>query len=383
MVTTGTFSGLTAVATSGDVNVNSVSGTLAINYVTSVSQGAINLSAVGNISVATGGLGLLTGGVMTLNTTGGGIGNSTTAPLELRTPNPVPGLVDTLTATAQTNVYLEEVSGDLRLNSLSTGGSVWIDVPNGSVLNANTNSTTDLRTEMQLADGVWTDLGLTSTTGYQQKINTTLASFVGQQNTQYQTYWTDIMSGNTSGAGFQALAAIFGPGGTYAAQDPSYNPNVYYGAAAVISAPAYFTGNTVNAPVYFTAGGPVEDATVYFTAGSGPTPGTITRTDGGSWLTQGFAVGQSITVTGSALEFDRGDVVHDRRGDRQRHHLVGRRHDPERRGSRYRQHRRLDPDRYGRRVRRAGPRADDHRRRHRRRNDNHRIPERNRWPRNL
>ena len=140
-----------------------------------------------------------------------------------------PGLVDTITATAVGNVFLQQDTGNMEVNSISTtSGNVWLNVPNGSMLNANTNSTTDTRTEEQLIQGVWSDLGLTDATGYQQTLNTTLG-LVRQRGglRSIKTYWQDIMSGATSGAAFTQLQAIFGVGGTYAAQNPSYNPLVY------------------------------------------------------------------------------------------------------------------------------------------------------------
>jgi hypothetical protein len=222
--------------------------------------------------------GLVQGGAITLTASFGEIGDSTTAEIQIGTPQQSPGLVDTITATAAGNVFLQQDTGNMEVNSINTtGGNVWLNVPYGSMLNANTNSTTDTRTEEQLIQGVWSDLGLTDATGYQQTLNTTLASFASAQDAEYQAYWQDIMSGATSGAAFTQLQAIFGVGGTYAAQDPAYNPLVYNGSAALISAP------------------------VYFTAGTASTGGTITRTDGGSWIAQGFAIGQAITITGSTV----------------------------------------------------------------------------------
>ncbi|HET6237314.1 MAG TPA: hypothetical protein VFE41_20495 [Acetobacteraceae bacterium] len=228
--------------------------------------------------VPNGSSGLVQGGAITLTASFGEIGDSTTAEIQIGTPQQSPGLVDTITATAVGNVFLQQDTGNMEVNSISTTtGNVWLNVPFGSMLNANTNSTTDTRTEEQLIQGVFSDLGLTDATGYQQKLNTTLASFASAQDAEYQAYWQDIMSGATSGASFAQLQAIFGVGGTYAAQTPGYNPLVYNGSAALISAP------------------------VYFTAGTASTGGTITRTDGGSWIAQGFVIGQAITVTGSTV----------------------------------------------------------------------------------
>jgi hypothetical protein len=312
----GSTVGITAFARNGSVNLNAPSGSMYVNEVSAVTTstqvgnldvgrqtfvggGQVNLTAAGNI-LPTGYYqlnrnvavfldtytfvpesaygGLVLGGAMTLTATHGEIGDSTTAEIQIGTPQQSPGLVDTITATAVGNVFLQQDYGNMEVNSINTtSGNVWLNVPYGSMLNANTQSTTDTRTEEQLIQGVWSDLGLTDATGYQQTLNTTLASFASAQDAEYQTYWQDIMSGATTGASFAQLQAIFGVGGTYAAQDTGYNPLVYNGSAALISAP------------------------VYFTPGTASTGATITRTDGISWINQGFAIGQAITVTGSTV----------------------------------------------------------------------------------
>ena len=345
-----TSGGLTATVTSGDIYINQAQGDLALVSVTSQSQGTVNLVSQGGIIVAPGGIGQtqVSAGIINLTASGGGIGNSTTQPLLIDTPNPVGGLTDTFTGNAQANVYLQEKTGDLRLFSLTAGGDVWIDVPNGSLLNANTNTTTDARTEAQLAAGVWSDLGLTGA-GYTQKISDTLSSFVSQKDSDYETYWTyrhmqpdDGATYNSSfvvnltpaeytyyttvlgydaaaittlvnarTAEYHVLNATYGDGGTYQAQDPGFQPDVYQGTATLITAPAYFSGNTGAATAYFTSNDTAAQAyitgnsvnpPVYFTASIGAgntTPGTITRTDGGSWISDGFVVGDTVQVTGS------------------------------------------------------------------------------------
>ena len=159
--------GLNAFSQNGGIAVNAVTGDLPVQAVQSLSQGNINLSADGSVSVATNAaglrpgevLGLVQGGIIDLTSTNGGIGNSTTAPLIVNTPNPLPGLVDTVTATAETDVYLEErpviwrsIHGDHRRRCLDRRAD-------GSVVNANTSSTTNIQTETQLSAGVWSDLG--------------------------------------------------------------------------------------------------------------------------------------------------------------------------------------------------------------------------------
>ena len=313
---------LTAVTTSGNVYITQASGVMGINLVQSQSQGTVSLSAGGGLAVSAvaGSQGMVYGGVIVLNAGAGSIGNSTSKPLILSTPNPVPGLVDSVTANAQGSIYLQEATGDMRLYSAIAGGDVWINVPNGSLLNANTNSTPDTRTQAELIAGVWSQLGLTADTGYQTKVNNILASYVSQQDASYQTYWqyrlqqadggatydpsfsvtfsagqtaaytayykglgdSDAQAAaavttlqNAATATYHQLNAIWGVGGTYVAQNANYNPNVYQ-----------------------TTGSQIAE-NVYFNAGSGGAPGSIVRTSG-SWLADGFAVGQQILVTGSA-----------------------------------------------------------------------------------
>ena len=154
-----------------DISITEIAGDMAVDTVVSSSQGNVALTALdGAISVASSHAVQVSGGVITLNAGGGGIGNGTVTPLTLDTPNPVGGLVDRLTANAKADVYSKEFSGDLRLNSLNTTGAVWISVPNGSLLNASTDSTIDTRTQSQLEAGVWSQLSLTDSTGYRGKV---------------------------------------------------------------------------------------------------------------------------------------------------------------------------------------------------------------------
>ena len=71
----------------------------------------------------------------------------------------------------------------------SAVGDVYINVPHGSIINANTNVTVDTRTEAQLLSGVWSALSLTDATGYQQQVNAVISTYVSAQEESYQTYW--------------------------------------------------------------------------------------------------------------------------------------------------------------------------------------------------
>ena len=240
------------------------------------SLGDVTLVAPGSITTAQKSAaiwyeGLVSGGTLKLTATAGGIGNDTIHPLVLDTPLP-PGvkaeLNDTLTATAQSDVFLKVKSGDLRVKSITTGGDVWINVANGSLIDSNSVQVRDDRTYAQLKAGVWSSLQLTGATGYKDKVDTTIASFTSAKSQDYNTYWQfrkmQADGGAVFDAGFQvgltapetdyyvnvlgydapALAALvtsrtavyhtlnatYGVGGTYAASnDAAFIANTFNG----------------------------------------------------------------------------------------------------------------------------------------------------------
>ena len=268
---------LSATTTKGDVDLVQAIGNLPVDTVLSSSLGAVNLTANGGITVANkpgGGsyAGLVSGGAITLTASTGGIGNGTGTPLILDTPL-IPGqtapLSDRLTGIAHGDIFVQEKSGDLRVNTLaSTNGNVWVNVPTGSLIDANTNTVEDTRTEQELLAGVWKDLGLTAQSGYDAKVQATLDSYIASKTSDYQTYWTDrhmqadggatydsafqvTLSAaelayyqgtlgysassiqtlvNTRTAEYHTLNATYGVGGTYAAQSPGFNANSFDGA---------------------------------------------------------------------------------------------------------------------------------------------------------
>jgi hypothetical protein len=98
----------------------------------------------------------VSGGAINL-TAGAGIGTSTAHPLVVDTPL-APGatatLAQKLTATSHGDAFIQEKSGDLRLNTLNTNGhDAWISVPAGSLIDANNNQKRDDRTVAQLKAG--------------------------------------------------------------------------------------------------------------------------------------------------------------------------------------------------------------------------------------
>src|SRR2546426_11000480 len=94
----------------------------------SLSLGTVTLTSQGSMLLANGYEGLVSGGAINLSAQGA-VGNSTSHPLVVDSPGATDHAKDKLTLTAQTNVYLQEKSGDLGVNFIHTGGDVWINVP--------------------------------------------------------------------------------------------------------------------------------------------------------------------------------------------------------------------------------------------------------------
>ncbi len=199
---------LDATTASGNVNIEELTGDLPIDQVVSQSVGTITLTdAGGSILVANGAPnnGLVSGGAINLFAADN-VGNSTSKPLLIDTPTATDIAGNKLTVTGITppasatnlnpalkavsgNIYLEETTGDLQVNTIDATGNVWIDVPNGSLVNANTNTTVDQRTEAQLLSGVWSALELTDATGEQEQVQAVISTYTAAQEQSYQTYW--------------------------------------------------------------------------------------------------------------------------------------------------------------------------------------------------
>jgi hypothetical protein len=195
--------GLVATSLTGDITISELSGDLHIDTVAALGGGDVELTAAGTISVAratvsTWHAGLVSGGSISLIAEGGGIGNGdgTTAPsLVVDSGVLAPGAMATtaqasVSATAAGDVYLTEQSGDLWVDQISTTGDVWIDVPDGDLLDANSFQIRDERTYNELKEGIWADLQLTDSTGAQTKIDDTRDSYRAIKEQEYRSYWT-------------------------------------------------------------------------------------------------------------------------------------------------------------------------------------------------
>jgi hypothetical protein len=146
---------LEATTSAGAIAITEINGNLPIDEVSSASGGSITLCAAGGLLVAQQDAvnwfpGLVSGGSLDFVAKAGGIGNSDAHPLALDSgivPSGVtlPDGSLTVTATANGDVYLREVNGDLWLNRLETTGTAWIHVPTGSLYDANTEQIRDER----------------------------------------------------------------------------------------------------------------------------------------------------------------------------------------------------------------------------------------------
>ena len=177
---------LTAATTDGPIYIAAPLGAIAVDSITAGGDKAVNLTSHGDITVAAGGAGLITGGNVAI-VSGGAVGASG-APIKLAVGQEA---ADQLSLTATGDVFVEQTTGNLPLFALTTSGDAYVTVDNGSVVNVNTNITQDPRTVAELLAGPWTALQLTSDTGAQAKITATLTEYQISQEAQYQTYWAD------------------------------------------------------------------------------------------------------------------------------------------------------------------------------------------------
>ena len=64
-------------------------------------------------------------------------------------------LEDRVNISAQGDVYIRELTGDLHLEKISANGAVQVEVMSGSILDANDNEERDERSRDDLVAGVW------------------------------------------------------------------------------------------------------------------------------------------------------------------------------------------------------------------------------------
>ncbi len=176
-------------STTHSIYLKNLSGDLKIDVV-SAGDGNVSIESAGSLIAAENKAGQVSGQSITLKS-GGGIGVSKDAPLRINSNQRIrfSGWYGRVNITALDNIYLEETTGDLYLEKMTTNGDVWLKVPNGSLIDANTLQTRDERTYDDLLNSVYKRLQLLNETGAQAKIDNLYQSVIVMKTQEYRTYW--------------------------------------------------------------------------------------------------------------------------------------------------------------------------------------------------
>ncbi|MBL8812160.1 MAG: hypothetical protein JNM43_18495, partial [Planctomycetaceae bacterium] len=170
------------------ISIDEQSGPLPIDEISSSNRMSVSVKAKTGLTRASGSTAAATvkGGSITLFTTSGGIGASDRAMLVDQGDQGT----HVFKATATGDIFLEEVSGNLQVDSIeSTTGDVSVTTSNGSITDANRIEQRDDRTRDQLLATVWGALNLTAGTGANGKITETLNTARDSHSRDYTTYW--------------------------------------------------------------------------------------------------------------------------------------------------------------------------------------------------
>ncbi len=193
------------------------------------SYGDVVLSSTGDLDPAPGlsaGTINVTGDNLTLTSTQGGVG--VTAPLDLSANGTL--LADggtmggALTASALNNISVEQDTGDLIVNTISsTAGDVVVDVTNGGILDARSQTPAQVLSDAQI-EQVWSNLQLrnddgTPNTPSSAALNDdqTIAVFENQVDVNYLQYW-QLLDNGTVQNGVYSLNSTDTPAGQMALQ---------------------------------------------------------------------------------------------------------------------------------------------------------------------
>ncbi|NLU41317.1 MAG: hypothetical protein GXX08_03845, partial [Firmicutes bacterium] len=205
----GTSGALTAITTTGDIEINGVAGELRIGAITTLG-GNVKLEADQSIVQVSSESPAIKGNRIELVSHYGSIGRTGNLPLNVEV-----GQTDEsrLTATAPGNISIRQVSGDLRLDRVeSFGGDVTLEVANGSMVDANSGEQKDKRTYTELLE-LWNEMLLLGQ-GAEQSAENTLQAYKNAKEYEYHRYWR-----------MRNVRPVSEPNGqiTYVADD--YNPD--------------------------------------------------------------------------------------------------------------------------------------------------------------
>ncbi len=87
------------------------------------------------------------------------------------------------------NIYVREVTGDLSIDTVSTLGDVYIQVPSGSLVDGNPNENVDERTALEL-ELLYNDLGLQGLSA-QQLRDQQIDAYKQSMEIEYDKYWRE------------------------------------------------------------------------------------------------------------------------------------------------------------------------------------------------
>ncbi len=188
---------LNATSINGNINIDDVSGSLTIgNISTSPATGNVTLTADESLFAASASS-LVKGGSVNLTASFGTVGTlGTGGTANAPAGNAAPVVVNVGTAdannlkvNAQGDVFVRQSAGDLRLYKIaSTAGNVRVEVPSGSLIDANNVSVPDTQNLAEL-EARWNSMLATQSTA-QISLNSTINAFENQIDQEYQTYWT-------------------------------------------------------------------------------------------------------------------------------------------------------------------------------------------------
>ncbi len=208
--------------------------------------GDVVLSATGDLNPASGlpaGTINVTGDNITLSSTQGGIG--LTAPLDLSANGTLLGdggiMGGALTASALNNISVQQDTGDLIINTISSiAGDVVVDVTNGGILDARSQTPAQVLSESQI-EQVWANLQLRNDDGTmntpssaQLSDDHTIAVFENQVDVNYLQYWQLLGNGtvqngtyslNSTGTAGQMALQLFRPRTVAALEAADNNSN--------------------------------------------------------------------------------------------------------------------------------------------------------------
>lgn len=154
----------------------SLSGDLAVSYLEAGSDGEVQLTAAGNITGIDSGPHIVGGEVILA--TSGNIGDGSDLVVKV---------ANGLSASAEGDIRIAQLTGDLGVKNISTPADVYLTVKSGNVLDANTADTADVRSQEQLL-ALWGDLNLREEDGAAVVTAAATAAYVNGLEQNYAEY---------------------------------------------------------------------------------------------------------------------------------------------------------------------------------------------------